>query len=160
MLKNLSQLIRFLFVGLLMFSLEIHAHVNRGHAEHIQQNSVNVTNVRVYDNIKQNGKTGILVKLNCKALGYRGYPLYFYSYFLHGIDYSHVKSPKGKNVYGFNVSTPVNDQAIIKDISLFVPYKDLPSKYHGNLIIKLVVYDGFDNVVCEHRPVVIFYSTL
>ena len=143
-----------------MVPLETQANVNCIYTEGLEQNSVTISNVRVYDNVKQNGKTGILVKLDCNASGYRGYPLYFYSYFLHGFDYSHVESPNGKNVHGFSTSTVVYDQALIKDVILFVPYTDLPSKYHGYLIIKLVVYDGFDNVVCEYKPIEILYSTL
>lgn len=160
MLRSLSQLIGFLFALLLMIPFETQANVNKVYIENSQRSSVNISNVRVYDNVKQNGKTGILVKLDCNASGYRGYPLYFYSYFLHGIDYSYVESPSGKNVHGFNVTCPVYDQAVIKNVGLFVPYIDLPSKYHGYLIIKIVVYDGSDNVLYEHKPIEIFYSTL
>ena len=160
MLRKILSSIGLLFVVLLMLPFETQANIISIHTEGLKQNSVTISNVRVYDNVKQNGKTGILVKLDCNASGYRGYPLYFYSYFLHGFDYSYVESPSGKNVHGFSTSTVVYDQALIKDVSLFVSYKDLPSKYHGYLIIKLVVYDGFDNVVCEHKPIEILYSTL
>ena len=160
MLGNLLQKMIFLLVGWLMLSLDAQASVNNVCVERLEQNSVNVSNVRVYDNVVQNGKKGILVKLDCNASGYRGYPLYFYSYFLYGFDYSHVEKPSGKDVHGFKVTTPVYDQAVIKNVDLYVPYTDLPSKYHGYLVIKIVVYDGFDNVVCEHKPIEIFYSTL
>ena len=160
MIRNLLQLISSFFVCSLIFLPDVQAGEISAYTESLHQNSVKVSNVRVYDNVVQNGKKGILVKLDCNASGYRGYPLYFYSYFLHGFDYSHVESPSGKNVRGFKVTTPVYDQAVIKNVDLFVPYTELPSKYHGNLVIKLVVYDGFDNVVCEYRPIEIFYSTL
>lgn len=122
--------------------------------------SVNISNINIQPNIKQNGQNGILVTFDCTANGYKGYPLYFYSYFLHGYDFSNVRNNKGKRVYGFSVSTAVNDNAIIRRIKHFIPYKDLPDKYHGYLAVKIVVYDGFDNKVFQGNPVRIYYSTL
>lgn len=123
------------------------------------QKYVQISNVDIRSNVNCGGQYGIMVTFDCDAIGYKGYPIYFYSYFLHGDDLSNVKKG-GKSVYGFSITTAVYDKTTIRKISHFIPYKNLPSRYHGNLAVRIVVFDGFDNNVYTGRPIQIFYSTL
>lgn len=138
-MKHLLTIVCFIILHSVTFSVEAYNSNNL--------KSVSVSNVNIKPNVKQKGQNGILITFDCNASGYKGYPIFFYSYFLHGDDLSKVKKHNGKNVYGFSCSTAIYDNTAIKRISHFVPYKDLPSKYHGYLAVRIVVVDHADNII-------------
>lgn len=126
----------------------------------LEAGTVIISGLNISDNIKYGNEEGICVKFDCVAGGYKGDPLYFYAKVWYGDDLSPVLDAKNKQVAGFDMATCIYDNVKISGIGLFIPYSNLPSRYHGNLIIQLVVLDGYDNIIYADKGVSIFYSTL
>lgn len=75
-------------------------------------------------------------------------------------NYDPIKNSKGKKTCGFICVTSIYPYERINNIRMFIPYSDLPKRYHGVLFINIIVYDGFDNIVAVNKNTYFNYSTL
>lgn len=120
-----------------------------------------INDVKFIENVTFRGKQGIAVNFHCRAYGFKGYPLYFYAYVLYENDCDFVVNKEGNKVYGFEYSTIMYDAVQFEDgITINIPYTSLPSRYHGELCIDIVIIDGFDNIIATKPNNRLFYSTL
>lgn len=125
---------------------------------HQTQPSVNIYDISIQSDVKQNEQYGLLISFYCYAIGYKGMPIYFYTYFLYS-DYSFIKNKNSQDIYVFSAHTCTRDHSLIS-VEHFIPYKKLPSKYYGDMGIYIIGYDGFDNLIYQGQPFFIHYSTL